>query len=335
MLLSFLKRNWFLLGILAALLCGFLSPRLGTKLNPASVTTTTIVVVLFLISGLTLPSETIKTGMRDIKLHAYIQLFVFIATPLFFFFSTQFLRGHIDPGILVGMLALGCLPTTISSCVIFTQISEGNVTGTMFNASLVNILGIVLSLLLLSFFLQGAGQALPVGAITRILASVCLKMLLPIAIGQALRLLLRQWASAHRKTLSVVSSALILVIVFFAISKSAGNPMFAGNLTKLVLPILYLALAHVVLVLGAYGGARLLRFSQENMISVLYAAPQKTLSMGIPLLSTYFAYDTEMLAVAILPLLFYHPWQLMVAGFIRNTYNKRRDGSGPATRPDP
>ena len=47
--------------------------------------------------------------------------------------------------------------------------------------------------------------------------------------------------------------------------------------------------------------------------------PQKTLAVGIPLLSTYFAHDPELLAVAILPLLFYHPWQLMIAGFIKSS----------------
>jgi predicted Na+-dependent transporter len=51
----------------------------------------------------------------------------------------------------------------------------------------------------------------------------------------------------------------------------------------------------------------------------LYAAPQKTLAVGVPLVSTYFAASPEILGLALLPLVFYHAWQLLVAGFIRSS----------------
>ena len=66
----------------------------------------------------------------------------------------------------------------------------------------------------------------------------------------------------------------------------------------------------------AYTGAKLLRFPPENIISILFAAPQKTLAMGVPLLSTFFADSPEILGIALLPLIFYHPWQLLMSGFL-------------------
>ena len=48
--------------------------------------------------------------------------------------------------------------------------------------------------------------------------------------------------------------------------------------------------------------------------TAVFVAPQKTLAMGVPLLSTYFAAQPEVLGIAMIPLLFYHPWQLLTAG---------------------
>ena len=61
-----------------------------------------------------------------------------------------------------------------------------------------------------------------------------------------------------------------------------------------------------------------------GIVTVLYAAPQKTLAMGAPLLTTYFAGDPETLGLALIPLLFYHPWQLLVAGMLKSSPLVRR-----------
>ena len=50
-----------------------------------------------------------------------------------------------------------------------------------------------------------------------------------------------------------------------------------------------------------------------------YAAPQKTLAVGVPLISTYFASNPEIIGLALLPLVFYHAWQLLVAGVVKST----------------
>ena len=144
-------------------------------------------------------------------------------------------------------------------------------------------------------------------------------MLVPIACGQLLRRFFKQVAAKQKKRLSVASSIFILFILFFSFSKTARNPEFMGHLRAMLGPFGYLAAAHILLLLIAYGGARLFHFSRENTISVLYAAPQKTLAVGVPLISTYFAATPEILGIALLPLVFYHAWQLLVAGFVKSS----------------
>jgi sodium/bile acid cotransporter 7 len=144
-------------------------------------------------------------------------------------------------------------------------------------------------------------------------------MLIPLICGQLLRRFFQSVAVKQKKRLSVASNIFILFILFFAFSKTTRNPEFLGNLRSLIGPFGYLAVAHLLLLTMAYGGARLFRFSQENTISVLYAAPQKTLALGVPLISTYFVATPEILGMALLPLVFYHAWQLLVAGFVKSS----------------
>jgi sodium/bile acid cotransporter 7 len=316
---AFLQKNWFFFGILAALVLGFFLSDLEGVLNPRSITRNTLIVLLFLISGFTLPSEAIVGGLKELRLHLFVQLFIFLFAPAFFVLTSLPFRGLWDPELLIGIYALSCLPTTISSCIVFTQVSGGNVMGTMFNAALANLVGVVLSPLLLSLLMRETGRPLPVSELLSILGDLGLLMLLPIAAGQILRRILCRVANAHKRRLSVASSLFILLIVFFSFARTAQNPEFMGNLRSMLAPFGYLAVAHLALLGLAYAGARALRFSPQSTVSVLYAAPQKTLAVGAPLLSAYFTGSPELLGVALLPLLFYHVWQLVVAGFVRSS----------------
>ena len=326
---SFLAKNWFVIGIFAALAVGFAFPDAGIFLNTNSIFSTALIVLLFLISGLKLPSESIRTGMSDVRVHLYIQVFIFIVNPLFFYVTSLPFRGALDGQLVIGIYALACLPTTISSCIIFTQIAGGNVVATMFNAALANVAGILVSPLLLSLMMQSTGKPLPVAELLAILQSLALKMLLPIAIGQILRKFAKANVDKAKKRLSVLSNLFILMILFFAFAKTAKNPDFLNNLRTMIVPFIYLAVSYLILLVGSFFGARALKLDRENVISVLFAAPQKTLAMGVPLLSTFFAANPEILGIALLPLIFYHPWQLFVAGFLPRLLPRLLPAPGP------
>jgi sodium/bile acid cotransporter 7 len=322
---GFLRRNWFLLGMLAAIALALLAPEAGRRLNPGSLTRLALIAGLFLIAGFTLPSELIGAGLASWRLHLFIQGFLFLLTPALFFLTSLPLRSHFRPELSAGILALSVLPTTIASCVVFTQLSGGNVMGTLFNAALSNLCGVVLSPLLLALLLRSEGQALPAGELLGILRSLGLQILLPLAAGQLLRRLLKPLAEASRRALSQVSSAMLLGVIYFTMASSAEDPAFLGRLLGAAWPFAYLALMHLLLVALAYGGALLLRFPRRDLISAVFAAPQKTLALGVPLLSASFAARPQALGLMLLPILLYHPWQLVVAGFLRNAFLTHRD----------
>jgi len=317
-----IKKNWFFWGLLGTLMCGILLPGFGKTLNPGGYTIKAIVFVLFLITGFILPSEQIKSGLRNYKLHVFLQFFIFGFIPLYFFLAARFFTGYLNGGLSIGFYALAVLPTTISTCVVFTQTTGGNSVGAIFNSAFSNLAGIFVSPLLLSLFLSGTGSALPLKEILPIVWSLVITMLLPLLLGHYFRRGYATFANRNKKGLSDGSSALILLIVFITISTTAANQGFLGMLSQLVLPFSFLAASHLFFILVLYQGSRLLKFSREDRVCAIFVGPQKTIAMGVPLLSVFFSSRPEMLAFAVLPLLFYHPFQLFIAGMLRGRMNR-------------
>ena len=104
-MLTWLKKNWFVVGIVVALAGGLLVPQVGSALNPGGWTTTVIVLAQFLIIGMTLPSENIARGLMSYRLHIWVQMVIFVLTPLYFYFSSSLLTSYLDPGLIIGIIA--------------------------------------------------------------------------------------------------------------------------------------------------------------------------------------------------------------------------------------
>jgi len=313
-----LKKNWFLIGIGTVLLIGYFFPGFGMALNPRNMTRDVVIVLVFLVTGLTLPSEAILAGLKEFRVHLFVEIFIFAFVPVYFLVTVSLL-GNIIPAVAKpGLFALAVLPTTITSCVVFTQVSGGNTVVSMFNAAFSNVAGVIVAPILLSIMLTGTEVSLPPGQLVSVLTSLGLRMLLPIVVGQIARQFLRDWITKRRKAFGIYSNASILIILLFTFSKAAGNPQFSEHLVAMLPVFGYLALSHLLLVTFALLGSRLFAFSRLNRAAVMYAAPQKTLALGAPLLAIYFASQPELLATAILPLLFYHPFQLLTAGILRS-----------------
>ncbi|MFP4231150.1 MAG: bile acid:sodium symporter [Spirochaetaceae bacterium] len=316
--MAFLTRNWFPIGLVLSFIAGYLLRGPGGALDAGSVASNAVVVVVFLITGYTMPTEALVRGLTDIRLHVYMELFIFGVFPLYVFATTLLLGDLFRPEVIAGLYALAVLPTTIASCTIFTQATGGNVAGTMFNAAFSNLIGVFLSPLLLSILLQSSGRALPVEQLTGIFVRLVLLMVAPIAVGQTLRRRFSTFAHRHGAVLRKSTSVAILLVVFFAVARAAGEEAFVGNLASMGAPGVYLVVSHLLLLALAWGGARALRLGRENELAVVFTAPHKTLALGAPLVSVYFADRPEVAGIALLPVILYHLIELLVAGVIRS-----------------
>ncbi len=321
--MNFLRKNWFLLLLVVLLVVGFFLPQIGSSISFGKTTTTVLIILIFLVTGYTLPTEAIRNGLRDIRLHLLLQIFIFVLIPFYFAVTLLLFAKQFSPEAQIGIMALACLPTTISSCVIFTQASGGNTVGAMFNAALANLLGVFISPLLISFFLSNRELSYGTVELGSVFLSISVKILIPIIVGQIAHRV-RVPGKGLKRSLKAATNLALLLIIFINFSKSAADAGFRRTLPEMVYPFGYLAVSFLVLLGISFLIARVNHFSRENTIAILFTAPQKTLAMGVPLLTTLFADSPELLGTALLPLLFYHPWQLLVSGFVKGWLTEKK-----------
>ncbi|MHC4873793.1 MAG: bile acid:sodium symporter family protein [Planctomycetota bacterium] len=315
-MINFIKKQWLMFGILAALLLAFAAPETGVSLNPNGISASIAIILTFLISGLSLPTEKMIEGVKQYKIHLVVQFIIFVITPAYFYFSSKLVTDYIPENLRIGIYALGILPTTISSCIIFTQITGGNIAVTIFNAVTANFAGIIISPLLLTLMLQGGSASMAEDDIMKIIISLGYKVLLPFGVGQVLHKKLSKFVENNKANLSVASTMLILLIIYFAFCKAVLNPSLKGIVPKLPVGMAYIAVSHLLLVLFIFLTVKLFKYSAEDRISVVYASSQKTLALGVPLITAFFADKPDILGTALVPILFYHPWQIIIASLV-------------------
>lgn len=286
-----------------------------------------IVVVIFMVIGTSLPSEGILGRMLRPRVYVVTQLTIFVFVPSLmaaFTFLPQWVLGvQLFPAsITTGLLALSVLPTTGSSCVVFTQTARGNTIAATANSTLSNIAGVLVSPLLLSLLLNTGGRTIPIDRLVDVLVGLTWQMVLPLLIGQTVRAFLIRMISPPDRLLREATSAMIVAIVFLStgIALDGGHTLTGDTASAvLFLSLFYPSLVAVVALL-----ARVSRLDDADRSALIFTGTHKTLALGIPLLSLYFADQPDLLSAALAPLIVYHLLQLLFGGLLANAIARRR-----------
>jgi sodium/bile acid cotransporter 7 len=216
-----------------------------------------------------------------------------------------------------GFLYLCVLPSTVSTSVVLTTVAKGNTSGAIFNAALSNILGVMFTPLLVRLLMQASGQVSSFGPL---LLKITLLTLAPFALGMAIRPLVRKWVDARRPMLNMLSNGVILLIVYTAFCDSVEGRIWQhygiGLTVKVLIGVIALFITMSLLVWAASNAARLER---DDFIAALFCSVKKTLAMGVPLAQLIFGAKGN-LGLILLPIMFYHPFQLFVCGLLANHF---------------
>jgi sodium/bile acid cotransporter 7 len=209
------------------------------------------------------------------------------------------------------------LPSTVSTSVVLTSMAGGNAAGALFNAALSNILGVVLTPVCVHLLMAATGQQ---GRLGSLLGHILLLTLVPFAAGMLLRPLVWRWVDAHKGWVNWICNGVILLMVYTAFCDSVQNRIwvqFGFGLTFGVLTIV-LALYTIISVLVQLA-SRWLGFNREDFIAAYFCSVKKTLAMGVPLAMLIFGSRPD-LSLILLPIMFYHPFQLFVNGILANRW---------------
>lgn len=325
---AFLLRNWFVLALPVTVVLAALVPALGANGGPLhpEVSTKLAVAAIFVIQGLTLPTAALRQGAGRWRLHLLVQSFTFLLFPLLGLVLDRFWGQVVSADLQFGFLFLCVLPSTVSSSVVQTSLAGGNTVGAVFNAALSNLIGVVLTPLWVTWLMKQGGTVQPLGNVFR---DVAFLLLVPMALGQVLRLLLGAWADCRKRPLAQVCSALILLLVFAAFCNTVQQGLWQSQ-DKNVLLVAALGAAGVLaLAMGAVELlVRVARLDRGDRIAATFCAPQKTIAAGIPLAKAILGTHPG-LGLILLPVLLYHLLQLLVGGILAERF--ARDGQSAKT----
>ena len=320
--LDWLRKEWFLIALLGAIVLASLWPELGAsggllRLDGAS---DVGVALIFFLTGLGLSTTEVGRGLANWRVHVLVQVSTFVLFPLLGVALAWAGAGWLPEGLLLGMAYLCALPSTISSSVAMTVIARGNVPAAVFNATLSSLLGIVATPALLALTAHAGGAQLEfMPAVIKLGRMV----LLPLLVGQAARPLLGDWLARNKKRMSLIDRGVILMFVLNAFSDSVRSGLWRDHGAGLLVEALVGAtlLLAIVLVLTTWA-ARRAGLSTEDEIAVVFCGSKKTLASGIPMARLLFGAHPQ-LGVIVLPIMFYHQVQLITCSVLAGRYARR------------
>ena len=307
----------YMLLLLLMVLAGAFLPARGDFAIVLSHVTYWAVAFLFFLYGAKLDTAALRQAMTNLRL----QLGCFAATwALFPLIGLGLAWGAgplIGPELAVGLLFLSVLPSTVQSSIAFTSLARGNVAGAICAASLSNLAAVVLTPALMALILHRSG-----GISGNAVLTIFLQILLPFAIGQALRPWLMAPIKKRPGLTMIADRGSILLIVYAAFS--AGT--VAGLWQNTPLPRL-LSLAAVILfflllmMLAMRLGARLLRLKPADQATLFFCGATKSLASGLPIATALFSPDV--IGPVILPLMLYHLAQLLICAIIAQRWSQK------------
>ncbi len=320
-----MRRHWFLIAYLVVLGLALAWPEPGAAGGVLHLEAfkSWCIAGLFLCTGLVLPGRRLANALGAWPTHLLLNGLGFIVAPLFGLALAQ-LAGALGQPTAVqhGLLILACLPTTIGSCVAITGLAGGNQGLAVINSMLGNLLGLIVTPLLILLFLGRTGTA-PVGTV---ITQLSLLVVAPVLVGQAVRLRAAARLDALRTRIGVISGSLLLIILLGIFSNLARSGLVAGAAVVIGL---------CLTLLGAMLGTSWLaagRLPRPDRIAVTITASHKTATLGIPLIHLLYAGDPH-LPLLLLPIAVYHIVQLIVTSVLASRLSRPHPDRPPLALP--
>jgi len=307
-----IKQQWFLLGLVLIFIClvldvsgkfalagNFLKNRHGSDI---------VIFLIFIMSGLIIEIEEIKSGIKDIPA-TFIALFVIlIISPGAAVLLSLF---PFEKGLIIGLFLVAVMPTTLSSGVVMTREAGGNMAHALFITIVSNTISFIsipffLSLLLAFSFESQNVQIDQVAIVVRLFALV----VVPLAIGLTFKSFFLKTGTKIKKRIQVVNQILVLGIVFMA--ASGTKDLSCNNFKQLFVIVLIVTVFHLILLLFSFSGTKLFKIGRGRYESVLFMGSQKTLPLCVIIQISYFSEYS----IALLVCVVHHFIHLMIDGYL-------------------
>lgn len=309
------KVDSFVIAIVISIVIAYFLPQVGASDSPVPMNLISSLGIsfIFFFYGLNLNSETIQDGLKNWKLHLTVQGSTFLLFPLLVLPFFPLAKDTSYELIWLGFLFMAALPSTVSSSVVMVSMAKGNLPAAIFNASISGIIGILLTPLWMLPFINQTEVAFDFSSIY---IQLITEIVIPLALGLMLRKYLGAWAQRHKKQLNLFDKFIILLIIYKSFVHSFEDEIFTSiNIMQmLVMVVLVLILFFVVYSLTGWLG-KILKFNHADRITNQFCGTKKSLVHGTVFSEALFG-QTSIIGILILPLMFYHAFQILVISVI-------------------
>lgn len=310
------QRYGFLFALLAMVGLAWLFPQGGVHYGwlRSEYTKPLAVIVVFFCQGFSLPTESLKASVKQVRLHVFIQSMLFIGMPLIVGTMLFLWADYWSIEIQLGLCFMAFLPTTLSACMVFIDQAKGNRAAALFNVTLANSIGVLIPVGACMILLGGL---LSEGVLVKLLSRVFLLLLIPLAVGQLMRLGLRDWADEHRLLLRRICSTMILFVVYASFSQSMQDCFAQEDSWDVAFETFGIVVVLWILMnLMVWWSAKWIGFKRKDRVAAFFCATHKTLAAGIPLADAVFFGMPYEVGIILLPLLFYHFLEIVMGGLL-------------------
>ncbi|KNG81613.1 sodium bile acid symporter family protein [Aspergillus nomiae NRRL 13137] len=318
--------QWFLFGIGIVILIASQAPA-PTKDQDLieTVISYLCVTIIFLITGCTLSTRALIENYSRWKVHLFVQIQCFLFTSASVYAVVSLCATNpsfMDEALLIGLLLMGCVPTTISSNVVMTRNAHGNDALTVVESTIGNFLGPFLTPLLIQMYclpnpwytdFLSSEQGNYAAIYKRIFKQIGLSVFVPMFIGQILQHL---FPKAVRKVfttwkLSKLSSVCLLLVVWQAYDAAFSSEVFTSVKSSNIIFVVFISIAMFLVWLTVSVSVSALWLSREDTVAVAYCVPAKTPAMGVPLANLIFTgLDVSQKAKIQLPMVIFQGLQI-------------------------
>jgi solute carrier family 10 (sodium/bile acid cotransporter), member 7 len=277
-------------------------------------------------AGLSLKTEDFAKVSKRVSFNVFVPFFNFgVVSGLAYGLSRFLLHvANIIPVALAdGMLICSALPLTISMVQVLTKAAGGDEAAAIFHSALGNMIGVVLSHLLILGYL--GVTSMDIADLGSVFISLLLRVVLPLIVGQIVQKTVPsvvQFVKTHKVRFKMAQQYCLVFIVYTVFCKtfedSISGPDIVVNVVLMI--VFQFLLLLFVMILAWYSLAFLFPTDPALRIMGLFGCTHKTVAMGIPLINAIY-FDNPNVGLYTLPLLVWHTLQLLVGTTIAPRLN--------------
>jgi sodium/bile acid cotransporter 7 len=319
----------FLTKALILILLAYAYPPLGAIYLAPQITATWIAVIfIFILAGMGIKTEEFKRSFQRLPFNVFVQVYNFgIVSSIVYGFSRFMVKVNVlSQSLADGMTICASLPITINMVLVLTKSAGGDEASAIFNAAFGNLIGIFLSPALILAYLGVSGSV----NLSQVFFKLGMRVILPICIGQLLQhfvLPAKEFVKRYKKYFKTAQECCLLFIIYTVFCKTFMQGMEADVAQIFLMIVLQFGMLCVLMVLAWVCLRILFRDEPKLQAMGLFGCTHKTVAMGVPLINAIYESNPSV-GLYTLPLLIWHPMQLVVGSFVAPyvaAYVKRRE----------